>query len=174
MNQPGLKSFRNASFVALSTIIATTAIAKPIAAQGPDPVHWSTSVRKSAVAVGDTVSIVVTATIDAGFHMYGLQQHDEGPSPLVVRVVDDAIVKANGAVRAPQAEKIAKSSFGVPVEWYSTKAVFTIPVRIAAAEGASTTARISIRFQSCSNSVCLLPQTIELTQPIALRARTAN
>lgn len=147
---------------------------QPANAQTPDPVHWSASVRPAAVVAGDTVSLLVAVAIDKGFHVYGLKQLDDGPSPLVVRAVDNEFVKANGSLRAPSAEKITKSSFGVPVEWYTTRATFAVPVRIAPTAAQTTTARVSVRYQACSNTVCLLPQTIELTQVIALRTRTTN
>lgn len=130
--------------------------------------------RSTPVSAGDTVSLIVNVAIDNGFHVYGLKQHEEGPSPLVVRAVDSEFVKANGAIVAPKAEQVAKSSFGVPVEWYTNKAMFSVPVRVAPNAASTTSVRISVRYQACSNSVCLLPQTIELTQPLAIRARAAT
>lgn len=151
-------------------------IATPQDARGadPDPVHWLVSIRPGAVNKGDTVSVTLTATIDAGFHVYSLTQLDEGPYPLMIRTIDDALVKAAGDVKGPKPEKIPTSSFGIPVEWYTSKAVFRVPVRVAETTAASAVARIAVRYQSCSKSICLLPKTIELTQSIPLRARNSN
>lgn len=140
----------------------------------PDPVHWQVSIRPGAVSKGDTVSLTLTATIDAGFHVYSLTQLDEGPYPLTIKTIDDAHVKGAGAVKGPKPEKIPTSSFGIPVEWYTSKAVFRVPVRVSETSATAAVARIAVRYQSCSKSVCLLPKTIELAQSIPLRARNTN
>lgn len=144
------------------------------AAQTADPVRWSITTRSTPVTVGDTVSLTLTAAIEDGFHVYSLTQLDEGPYPLTIRAVDDEVVKSSGTVSGPKPEKFPTSSFGIPVEWYSKKAAFKVPIRIATTSAATTVARISIRYQSCSSSVCHFPKTIELAQPIALRARADN
>lgn len=143
-------------------------------AQTPDPVHWTIGARSATVASGDTVSVIITAAIDPGFHVYALTQIDDGPYPLVIRAIEDASIKTASAVKGPKPTHFPTSSFGIPVEWYTTKAVFKVPLRIVSPTTSTVLARVSIRYQSCSKSLCLPPNTIELSQSLTIRSRSTN
>lgn len=169
-----LQPINRNTVLALLAGIAGFAVAEPVRAQTPDPVHWTIGARTTPVSAGDTVSLKITAAIDPGFHVYALTQIDDGPYPLVIRAIEDASIKTSGAVRGPKPTHFPTSSFGIPVEWYTTKAVFNVPLRITSSATSTVLARISVRYQSCSKSLCLPPNTIELTQSLTIRTRNTN
>lgn len=159
-------------------------------AQPPERVKWSVS-RVLGDPASDTQFVQITAEIEPGWHVYSLTQSDEGPFPLRVSASTSAETKnvfsqpskseaskrkatnenrkwrVITGVRGPKPEVQPESPFGIPVEWYSGTAKFTVPLsRRDQNVGESTPGTASlvlrIRYQACSDRLCLPPRSVDL------------
>ena len=71
--------------IILSALLAFIA---PVKAQPQDPVKWEVSAKKVKKNVYE---IKAVASIQAGWHIYDLQEYELGPNPTVFSVTGDAI-----------------------------------------------------------------------------------
>jgi hypothetical protein len=129
------------------------------------PVRWSVVPRRSPLQVtsGRTVPLVVQADIAKGWHIYSLTQKVGGPIPLSIRLVEAGDVVVRGIIKAPQPERTFDKNFGIETELYSGTPRFTIPVGVPGrSPGGFRKFQVSVRYQVCSESLCLPPRTEKL------------
>ena len=140
------------------------------AVQPGDKVKWTVS--RVLPARGDTQFVQIGAQIDAGWHVYSLTQQPDGPFPLRVTGAPAADGRARwavaGPISGPEPERLPTSPFGIPVEWYSGAPQFSVPLVAGAGTGGRTVV-LRVRYQACSDTLCLPPKTIELSTRIAAR-----
>ena len=126
------------------------------AVQPGDKVKWTVS--RVLPARGDTQFVQIGAQIDAGWHVYSLTQQPDGPFPLRVTGAPAADGRARwavaGPISGPEPERLPTSPFGIPV---------------AGAGTGGRTVVLRVRYQACSDTLCLPPKTIELSTRIAAR-----
>lgn len=131
--------------------------------------------KVTQTARGDTQFVQLAAQIEPGWHVYSLTQQPDGPFPL--RVTDGKPSTGSpgwavaGAVKGPVPERQPTSAFGIPVEWYSGSPQFSVPLvrQGESAHGVSTLAVLRVRYQACSDTLCLPPKTVELSTRLAAR-----
>lgn len=142
-------------------------------AQTPPPVRWSVRGPAAGIRAGGHGDVTVVAEIPAGWHVYSLTQPEGGPSALTIRLADDQRATIAGAPRGPKPRVDKQSAFDVPVELYdSGRAEFTVPIRLtAAASGHIQTLRLQVTWQSCSDSICLPPRSVELPVDVTIAAK---
>lgn len=118
--------------------------------------------RVTRAVRGDTQFVELGARIDPGWHVYSLTQDPDGPFPLRVTVPAPTGAASGwtiaGAVKGPAPERQPTSPFGIPVEWYSGAPQFSVPVVATPGKGANTTAVVRVRYQVCSDTLCLPPR----------------
>ncbi|MEY8605750.1 protein-disulfide reductase DsbD family protein [Muribaculum intestinale] len=122
-------------------------------AQIVDPVHWSTELKMTGDAQGE---VVMTASIDAGWHMYSLDvDPDIGPQPLAIEWTALDGVELKGHPKADKTpHKEYDEMFGANLSWWTegvtiTQA-FTATKSKFAIEGL-------IRYSACNNDNCIPP-----------------
>jgi hypothetical protein len=138
----------------------------------PDAVHWSASVKSAGtITVGSTATLDLSGEVQDGWHVYALEQHAGGPTPLRVTLDANAIATAAGATSATAAEKVQDTHFGFETQLYTRPFVVHLPVRVGRdlAPGMQLIP-VSVRFQACSDRECLLPRTVHLSVPIDVSA----
>jgi hypothetical protein len=158
---------------ALLALIILTAVAEIAAADGPDDaVHWSASLASAAtVTRGGTAIIDLSGEVGAGWHVYALDQHSGGPTPLKVTLDTNETAAPAGAVSGTAAETVHDTHFGFDTQLYTHSFVVHLPVKVGEQLPAGRQLiPISVRFQACSDRECLLPRTIHLSVPIEVPA----
>lgn len=154
---------RAAALFAVLSIGGSAADAQELRGE-PQPVHWTVSAPARAVTRGDIAAVTLTAVIERGWHVYSLTQPSGGPFALRVTLAGDSALVLAEPVRGPAPEVVATSAFGVPVELYSGRSVFAVPIRVVTpTPGGATAARLAVRYQACTDRICLPPRTVELT-----------
>lgn len=137
-----------------------------------DAVHWSASARPAiTTAPGGAVTVDVSGEVGAGWHVYGPEQHSGGPTALRITVETADVATATGPLAGAAAEKVNDTHFGFVTQLFTHPFVVHLPVQI----GAGVTAGkqlipLSVRFQACSDRVCLLPRTVHLSVPVEVAA----
>lgn len=138
------------------------------------PVRWSVVPGTSPLQVtpGRTVPLTVQADIAKGWHIYSLTQKSGGPIPLSIKLVDAADVIVRGVIKAPQPERAFDKNFGIETELYSGNTRFTIPVGVPGrALGGLRKFHVAVRYQVCSETLCLPPRTEKLAVVLMIAAR---
>lgn len=124
-----------------------------------EPIKWSSSLEMD----GDSsCTVTVTATMDAGWHIYGTELDADGPITTRIDFTLPAGISLDGALTPSRpAEKGYDESFGSDISWWGGSVDFTQKMLVA--EPSAGTIKINVRYQGCDDRSCLPPSTEELT-----------
>lgn len=142
-----------------------------------DPVKW-----KSAIKMTDATNGVVTftATVDAGWHVYGTQLPAGGPEPTSVQWNNQGVKLVGGLTPSKAAHKQHDETFDMDLSWWTGSVTlsqkFTVTAKEYKIEG-------SIRYMACDDENCTPPKSESFSfkgtaaqAPVAeaIQAPTAN
>lgn len=149
---------------AAAALVASACRTSPAGAQ--TPVHWKVAPAAAAPAGGVT-HVRLIATMDPGWHIYAITQPPGGPVATRITLPQGQPFTLAGPIRvAPPPSTALDESFGIQVQMHEGKAEFLVPVKRSGTAPASTV-RVDARYQACSESLCLPPQTAHLSIPVA-------
>jgi hypothetical protein len=143
------------------------------AADNPDEVvRWSASIHSvTRIAPGNTATLDLSGEIQDGWHVYALEQHSGGPTPLRITVDANAVATVAGPSSGTAPETVHDSHFGFDTQLYTHPFIVHLPVRVGPDLGPGRQLiPVSVRFQACSDRECLLPRTVHLSVPIDVPA----
>ena len=118
-----------------------------------DPVKW-----KSAIKMTDATNGVVTftATVDAGWHVYGTHLPAGGPEPTSVHWNNQGVKLVGGLTPSKAAHKQHDETFDMDLSWWTGSVTlsqkFTVTAKEYKIEG-------SIRFMACDDENCTPPKS---------------
>lgn len=118
-----------------------------------DPVKW-----KSAIKMTDATNGVVTftATVDAGWHVYGTQLPSGGPEPTSVQWINQGVKLVGGLTPSKAAHKQHDETFDMDLSWWTGSVTlsqkFTVTAKEYKIEG-------SIRYMACDDENCTPPKS---------------
>lgn len=118
-----------------------------------DPVKW-----KSAIKMTDATNGVVTftATVDAGWHVYGTQLPAGGPEPTSVHWNNQGVKLVGGLTPSKAAHKQHDETFDMDLGWWTGSVTlsqkFTVTAKEYKIEG-------SIRYMACDDENCTPPKS---------------
>ncbi len=163
----------------IRTAVATAVLLVPCiaglarAADNPDDVvRWTAAVSAVASSTrGSTASLDLTGEILEGWHVYALEQHPGGPTPLRVTLDANDFATAAGPTSGTAPERVQDSHFGFETHLYSHPFAVHLPLQVGTDPAAGRPLiPVSVRFQACSDRECLLPRTVHLSVPIHVSA----
>jgi thiol:disulfide interchange protein DsbD len=139
----------------------------------PTPVSWSlTAPQRTAVRRGETFTARLVAEIQPGWHLYSINQAEGGPIATEIALAPGASFVFVKAIGESKTNTIFDQSFGMQVKLHTGKAEFTLPVAVAPGAAAGATALVvQIRYQSCTDTLCLPPRTVKVEVPLQIRER---
>ncbi len=121
-----------------------------------EPVKWKTSIEQINET---TFEISFKATIDKGWHLYGLQIPPDGPYPVTFNYSDSSIFKEIGKpVSSIKPEKKFDSTFEMELELFHASVIFKQKMTTKAKNPVITG---YIEFMACDDSRCLPPSTVD-------------
>ena len=122
-------------------------------AQAVQPVRWNV---KAEPYNNDQVSIIITASLDEGWHIYSQFMEEGGPMPTSFVFDQNSHYELIGKTEE-HSEPVEKfdDTFMMPVIWFENKAVFI--QRIQLHEDAAVV-KGSVEFMACMDDICLLPE----------------
>jgi thiol:disulfide interchange protein DsbD len=161
--------------VALACVIGSPSVQAGQSPQKPpDPIKWSITAAPGArPTAGRVFSVIVTATIDPGWHLYSMSQPAGGPIAMSVTLPNGQAFSLAGKVDEPQPVRRVDKNFPQLGEslTFDDKAEFTVPVRVAAGTPAGAKKlQIDVEFQVCSDRLCLAAQTVALKLDLMVEA----
>lgn len=140
-----------------------------VLAQGPapQPVQWTITPAKADPAkVRDAVSVEVSGTLSAGWHVYALHEPEGGPTPLRVTLDDAGRAEISGKIGGTAPTRRNDTSFQMETELYLGDFTLLVPVRLKPGHSAASPITIAVRYQACNDRICLPPRTVHLSTPI--------
>lgn len=131
----------------------------PLTGQILDPVSWSFEKKQLDES---NYELLFKATIDEGWHMYGLNIPEGGPIATSVHLDESENFKPSGdPVAEPKAKVKHDPSFDMELELFSNKVVLTQRIERTTNEPFTVTGYIE--YMSCDDSRCLPPSEEEFT-----------
>lgn len=120
-------------------------------AQIYNPVKWSVASKK----LNSTEAVVfVKATIQEGWHIYGLNVPDGGPISTTFQFTPSKEYTLNGKVAAPTPQSKYEKDFKMNVPFYAKEVTFQQKVKLSKNQ---TTVKGIVEFMACDKSQCLPP-----------------
>lgn len=134
------------------------------------PVKWSldSAARDKPVKKDESFKAVLKAEIEAGWHLYSLDQPKGGPVATTIKTGENVPFEISGNIESPKpvvkADPNFKDANEKPLETRSfEKAVqFTVPLK-ALADANTTDLALIVRFQVCNDTTCIPPKNISVT-----------
>jgi|SRR5690606_34672225 len=120
-------------------------------AQIYNPVKWSVASKK----LSDKEAVVfIKATIDNGWHIYGLNVPDGGPISTSFSFTPSQDFTLNGKVAAPAPQSKFEKDFDMTVPYYAKEVVFQQKVTLKKGQ---STVKGAVEFMACDSERCLPP-----------------
>jgi thiol:disulfide interchange protein DsbD len=127
------------------------------------PITWTVkSVSRKAVTRGMSVTVRLGATIQSGWHLYGLDEPEGGPTATQISLADDHGYEL-GSIGSAKPIELMDPNFGMRVGFYVEKTEFQLPIKILkdAPTGAQSLT-VKVRYQTCNDKLCLPPRIEKL------------
>jgi hypothetical protein len=136
-----------------------------MALKAQNPVTWSFSAKKIA---DKTYELHMTATIQAGWHLYSQSQPDDAIAiPTSFTINKNPLLTLDGKVKEiGKMEKFHDAKLDLSANQYSHKVNFVQVVKLRSAT-AKTNITGNVEFQTCDDEKCLPPKTTNFS--IAIR-----
>ena len=129
-----------------------------LAAEASNPVHWSFAPSSKKLRSGSKITLKLQAHIDAGWHMYAMDQSEQGPVPLTIEASEGGGVDVLD-VKATKPVTVYDPNFQKRVSLYADHAGFAVTL---SANGLTGEPAVEVRYQSCNDRRCLPPRTVSV------------
>ena len=118
-----------------------------------DPVNWSFELKKTGETTAD---VKISAAIEDGWHIYGLNIPKDGPNPTSITFEKIENAQIVGELQSPsKLEKQFSSEFNMEINWYSDNAVFIQKIKFTDASKVKVNGYV--KFMACDDKSCLPP-----------------
>ncbi len=134
---------------------------------GKDEIQFRLAAVEDQIPAGNLFEIVLQARIKEGWHLYSLTQPPGGPIPTSISVGENPVFRQAGSVEQPLVKTWFDENFRIETEYFEKEVEFYIPVKSGSDRSSGLyTLPIRVKFQVCSDQLCLPPQTKILETPI--------
>jgi thiol:disulfide interchange protein DsbD len=145
----------------------------PLYASRLNPVSWSLQAEQEKVAPGSTVMLRLHAQIADRYHLYSFTTPGGGPIKTTAWLQSSTDIKGF-RVYQPKPDRRQDPNLNVPVETFKSGTDFLLPTVLANnATAGDKVVTVSIRYQACSDQICLPPATKNATTSITVQPGTA-
>ncbi|MDD3322661.1 MAG: cytochrome c biogenesis protein CcdA [Paludibacter sp.] len=128
-------------------------VASATFAQIYEPVKWSQELKTTGENSAD---IILKATIDEGWHMYGLNLPKGGPVPTSIVFENIENAERKGNLQTPsKLLKAYDANFEMELNWYANEAIFIQPITFT--DASKVKVKGYVEFMVCNDESCLPP-----------------
>ena len=160
----------------LFAVAAGGAFAQDGPSQPINPIKWSLKADLPAkpLQAGGKFTVQLIAEIEDGWHLYSTEEIPQGPRPTRITLAPSQPFELND-IEAPLPRRELDQNFGIETEFYEHSVTFTLPVRIKA-EAASGTHKLTVqvRYQCCTQTLCLPPRLVNLEVEVTIKERASS
>jgi hypothetical protein len=168
-------AFATACAALLLIILTALPFAHPQIPSGREVVSPSAYVSFEPVARGSSFQLAVVLKIRNGFHINARKPSSEYLIPTDLRANLPTGFKSAGEISYPKGELRTFAFSKTPLNVYEDKVILRVP--LAAQSDAPLGVQkipLKLRYQACSNEVCLPPVTLDVDAQVAVAANAAN
>jgi hypothetical protein len=126
--------------------------------QSQDPVNWSASYKPGTSTEGE---VVITASIQKGWHTYSQRPTDAGPIPTSFTFTPSKDYTPIGNTVESDAHEEFVPAFDAKIFVFTDKADFAQKIKLNGKPGFPVT--LKVEYMSCNDKMCLPPKTVTLT-----------
>lgn len=168
-----LAPFINLSFVSILFfgLLSSLPLRRP-QDENLDPIKWEIKLKSANKShkKGEQFKAALTAEIEAGWHLYALEEIPNGPRPTRISLPDEQPFILAGEIEQPVPIIKFDENFGVETQFYDGSATFVLPIKVASNANAGITKMvIQTRYQTCNDRLCLPPKTLKLDALIEIK-----
>jgi len=131
-----------------------------ISAQIQDPVKWSFSIEQK----DKDATILLTAKIEEGWHLYSQDIADGGPIPTTFKFTKNKNYELVGKATEPKAIEVMDPNFEMKLKYFGEKVVFKQKIKLLS--DVSFKLDGSVEFMVCNDKMCLPPTETEFSVDI--------
>lgn len=157
---------KNKYMKSLYSLFVTLLITVVSYGQIQDPVKWNFEL---GAVVENEVDLILTATIEEGWHMYA-QDAGEGPVSTNFTFFENTAIQYIGNVNEGIPQEEYDPNFESVLRYFETKAVFTQRIKLLSNE--SSIVKGEFEFMVCNSAMCLPPEWVDVE--VALPAAQLN
>lgn len=128
-----------------------------ITSQVQNPVTWQATYKSISATEGE---IIITATIEKGWHTYSQKESNAGPIPTSFKFTPSKDFELVGKTEESNAHEEFVKAFEAKIFVFSGKAEFKQKIKVKK-KGATIT--IKVDYMCCNDAMCLPPKTIDLS-----------
>lgn len=123
-------------------------------AQIKDPVKWEFSAQKKS---SNTYELVITASLEKGWHIYSQNTGKGGPIPTVFAFTKNPLISFVGKTKETgKLETVFDKNFNTTVKYYSNEVVFIQQIKLKADIKTNITG--TVEYMVCDDEKCLPPK----------------
>lgn len=143
--------------ILLSFLIALISISG--FSQIQNPVKWSYSVENNG---NENATLVISAKIDKGWHLYSQFIGEGGPVPTTVKFKASKEYSLVGKTEeSPKPHSIYEELFGMKVAFFEKNATFKQKIKVTSSKNFNING--TLEFMVCDDKQCLPPEEIEIS-----------
>lgn len=130
---------------------------------GQDPVTWKLKAKEEVLNAGSKLQAELVAEIEEGWYVYAIDQPEGvGPVPMRISLPENSGFQINGKIISAEPLSKFDQNFDIESRFFVGKVSFTIPLRALREENSSNLI-LNVRYQSCNDTVCLPPRTVQVS-----------
>ncbi len=151
----------------LTTLLLLLLTITSIHSQIIDPVKWETSVEKNSET---EYTLVATATIESGWHLYSQEVPEDGPIPTTFTFYTNDNFELVGNTTEEEGITVDDAVFNMKIKYFENKAAFKQRIRILNNE--LSVVKGEAEFMACDDAQCTPPTTRDFV--FNIKAGVAN
>ncbi len=144
------------------------------AAAAPDPIQWKLTLDAPSAPPGAKLIGRLTAVLEPGWHLYSPTTPPGGPNPTTLALAPDPSI-ATARFFQPKPDRKFDPNFQLDTETFENQVTFVVEADLAgtAAPGALKL-MAQVRYQSCTDKICLPPKKKTAEAVITVAASAAS
>jgi thiol:disulfide interchange protein DsbD len=133
------------------------------------PVQWSVKgAPTKAVKAGAKFDMMLQGQIEPGWHVYAMEEPEGGPIATQINLAEDDAADIE-RVNEDKPKIIQDAVFGKTLGLFEGEAGFTLHLQMERGAAAGLhVLHVLVRYQSCSDRVCLPPHTETVEVPVSV------
>lgn len=148
-------------------VLMAVACSTSYAAKAPVQWHMKTPPPK-VLKAGTKFNLSLQGQIDAGWHLYALEEPQGGPVATVIGLTEG---DPADLLRVEQGKPklLPDPLFNLPTGFFENTAEFTLHLQIVKdAPSGTSSLHVMVHYQSCNDRICLPPHTDTVDVPITV------